>query len=146
MVFFLSMVLAAWAACVNGPSGDAAAPQADAATAAPVATADAAPTPAAKPDVTNPWVEPARDVLAHAACGNCHRPGLPTTNPRALKIFNLHDPVWYASMSDGQLLSLRDRVQGSSKIEEDDQNLVIAFVNCKLAGACTPPPGKESPK
>ena len=136
MVFFLSMVLASWLACVNGPSDEAAAPP----------EAAAAPTAAAKPAVTNPWVEPARDVLAHAACGNCHRPGLPTSNPRALKIFNLHDPVWYATMTDGQLLSLRDRVQGSSKIEEDDQNLVIAFVNCKLAGACTQLPGKESPR
>jgi predicted metal-binding protein len=96
------------------------------------------------PAPTNPFVEPARDVLAHAACGNCHRPGLPTSNARALKIFNLHEPVWYAAMTDDQLRSLKSRVEGNAKIEDDDQTQVIAFVNCKLEGACAPPPAKES--
>ena len=145
MVLFLSTILTAWAAlaCVDGPAhaadtNDPTVTSANAEAAAPTAA-----TPAKSN--ANPWVEPARDVLAHAACGNCHRPGLPTSNARALKIFHLHDPVWYAPMTDDQLRSLKARVEGSSKIEEDDQNLVIAFVNCKLDGACDPARAKESP-
>ncbi|HEX4824712.1 MAG TPA: hypothetical protein VFV19_10380 [Candidatus Polarisedimenticolaceae bacterium] len=126
MGFFLVSLLFSVCTAIAGLDG---VPQASPAPAAPAAATAPA----------NPWVEPARDVLAQASCGGCHRPGLPTTNARALKIFNLHDPVWYGTMTDGQLLSLRDRVQGSSKIEEGDRNVVIAFVNCKLAGACTPP-------
>jgi predicted metal-binding protein len=112
------------------------------ATAAPAAAAEPA---AAAAGAKNPWVEPARDVLAHATCGGCHRPGLPTTNARALKIFNLNDPVWYAAMTDDQLRSLRTRIEHSPKLEESDQNQVIAFVNCKLDGACDPSRAKESP-
>ena len=92
----------------------------------------------------NPWAEPARDVLSNAKCGGCHRPGLPTSNPRALAIFNLHDPVWYAPMTDEQLLSLRRRIEHNSEIEAKDQDSVIAFVACKLEGACNPEGTKES--
>jgi predicted metal-binding protein len=128
-LFLISIVLSACAA-LAGLDGPASPPAAVA---------------AVSPSPSNPFVEPARDVLAHAMCGNCHRPGLPTSNARALKIFNLHDPVWYAAMTDEQLRSLKSRVEGNSKIEEGDQNQVIAFVNCKLDGACTPAPAKESP-
>jgi len=104
--------------------------------------------PAAKPAVSelpmNPWVEPARDVLVQS-CGSCHRPGLPTTNPRALAIFNLHEPVWYATMTDEQLRELQRRIENSSKIEEADRKAVIAFVNCKLNGVCEESHPKESP-
>jgi hypothetical protein len=93
----------------------------------------------------NPWVEPAREVLSHASCGNCHRPGLPTSNPRALSVFNLHDPVWYAPMSEEQLRSLRRRIERSSEVEAEDQNSVLAFVDCKLEGTCGQGPAKESP-
>lgn len=92
----------------------------------------------------NPWVEPARDVLVQA-CGSCHRPNLPTSNPRALAVFNLHDPVWYGTMTDEQLKEMRKRILGASKVDDADRNSVISFISCKLDGACDPPPAKESP-
>jgi hypothetical protein len=92
---------------------------------------------------TNPWIEPARDVLVQA-CGSCHRPNLPTSNPRALAVFNLHEPVWYATMTDDQLRSLSRRIQGA-KVEESDRDIVNSFVNCKLTGACSDARPQESP-
>lgn len=91
----------------------------------------------------NPWIEPARDVLVQA-CGSCHRPNLPTSNPRALAIFNLHEPVWYATMTDDQLRSLSRRIQGA-KVGESDRDIVNSFVNCKLTGACADARPQESP-
>lgn len=99
----------------------------------------------AKSASSNPFAEPARDVLAHAACGNCHRPGLKTTDPRALKIFNLHDPVWYGAMTDDQIRSLKNRIEHSSGIDDGDRAAVLSFVDCKLTGACAPPHPEESP-
>ena len=93
----------------------------------------------------NPFAEPARDVLAHAACGNCHRPGLKTSDPRALKIFNLHDPVWYGAMTDDQIRSLKNRIEHSSAIDDGDRAAVLSFVDCKLTGACAPPHPEVSP-
>jgi hypothetical protein len=92
----------------------------------------------------NPWVEPTRDVLVQA-CGSCHRPNLPTSNPRALAIFNLHEPVWYATMTDDQLRSLSRRIQGSSSVQDKDRDIVNMFVNCKLTGACSDASPQESP-
>lgn len=106
--------------------------------------ADAVPPPAPAAPPKNPWAEPARDVLVQA-CGSCHRPGLPTSNARALKVFNLHDPVWYGAMSDDQLRGLSRRIQGASGVKDRDRDIVNMFVNCKLTGACDDARPQESP-
>jgi len=93
---------------------------------------------------SNPWAEPARDVLVQS-CGSCHRPGLATSNPRALAVFNLHDTVWYAAMTDDQVRELQRRIDDSSKIEDADKQIVTAFVNCRLDGACGTVRAEESP-
>ena len=92
----------------------------------------------------NPWIEPTREVLAQA-CGSCHRPGLSTSNPHALAVFNLQDPVWYGTMTDDQLRSLGRRIQAASKLEQSDRDIVNMFVNCKLTGACSDVHPQESP-
>jgi hypothetical protein len=92
----------------------------------------------------NPWAEPAREVLVQA-CGSCHRPNLPTSNPRALATFNLQDPVWYGTMTDDQLRTLSRRIQGASKVDDRDRDIVHSFVNCKLTGACSDARPQESP-
>jgi hypothetical protein len=104
------------------------------------------PTAIAEPaHVKNPWVEPARDVLV-PACGSCHRPGLPTTNPRALAIFNLHEPVWYKTMTNDQLRGLKRRIEGSSSVDDDDRKVIASFVACEVDGMCDGTDAKEIPK
>ena len=95
--------------------------------------------------VKNRWVEPARDVLV-PACGSCHRPGLPTTNAGALAVFNLHEPVWYKTMTNDQLRGMRRRIEGSSSLNDDDKKAVASFVACEVDGMCDGTDAKEVPE
>jgi hypothetical protein len=95
------------------------------------------------PASANPWVEPAREVLVQY-CGSCHRPGLPTTNSRALGVFNLHEPVWYRTMTDDQLRELRRRAGEMLRAKDDDRDTLVAFVDCELDHVCGPARKKES--
>ena len=90
----------------------------------------------------NPWIESARDVLV-PACGSCHRPGLPTTNPRALAIFNLHEPVWYKTMTNDQLRGMRRRIEASSSLDDGDKRAIASFVACEVDGMCEGTDAKE---
>ena len=110
------------------------------------ATVSAHPTVVIEPaHVKNPWVEPARDVLV-PACGSCHRPGLPTTNPRALAIFNLHEPIWYKTMTNDQLRKLVGRINGSGNVAEPDRKTIAQFVKCEVDGACDGTEAEEVPE
>ena len=50
-------------------------------------------------------------IVQTVRCGSCHTPGLPTTNEKALKIYNLSSPFWSATMSDRQLRDFLRRVK-----------------------------------
>ena len=90
----------------------------------------------------NPWVEPARDVLV-SACGSCHRPGLPTSNKGALAVFNLHEPVWYKTMTNDQLRGMRRRIEASSSLDDGDKKAIASFVACEVDGMCEGTDAKE---
>lgn len=96
------------------------------------------PPPTARPGPTsdrNPWGDAVGSLLAQH-CGSCHRPGLPTTNPGALLVFNLDENPWYDRMSQRQLEALRGRVRGTKAIDEADRIVVERFLECALNGAC----------
>lgn len=84
---------------------------------------------------TNPWMDSARTVLIQN-CGTCHQPNLPTTKPGAIAVFDLTEAQWHGRMTDEQLRALQDRIQGSNSIEDQDKELVAAFVRCQLDGDC----------
>lgn len=76
----------------------------------------------------NPWSEPARTVLI-AACGSCHQPGLPTSVPGALAVFDLSEDVWYARLQGQQFEGLLRRVRAMDTIDEWDKKVVEYFVD-----------------
>jgi hypothetical protein len=84
---------------------------------------------------SNPWAESARDVLV-SQCGSCHRPGLSTSNPRALAIFNLHEPIWYKTMTDDQIRQLVGRTRNPDKFADADRKVIASFVACEVDKSC----------
>ena len=91
------------------------------------------PPPSATP--ANRWSEGTREIL-RPSCGRCHLPNLPTSNPRALAIFNLSDDVWYAGMTAEQFGGLERRIAGNESIADEDKATVASFVRCARDGDC----------
>jgi len=86
---------------------------------------------------TNRWAEGTREVLS-PSCGRCHLPNLPTSNPRALAIFDLSEDPWYARMTDEQLGGIERRIGGSGSVSEEDKATVASFVRCARDHDCPP--------
>lgn len=85
----------------------------------------------------NPWKDAARAALLEP-CGGCHRPGLPTSKPGALLVFDLEEDIWYGRMSDEQLAQLVPRTSGSKSFDPMDGGLIESFVTCARGGSCEP--------
>ena len=88
------------------------------------------------PAHANPWLDSTREILIRS-CGGCHEPDAPTANPKALAIFDLHEPVWHRHMDEHQLQALIGRVRGNSSIAAAEKAQVMAFVRCELEGECS---------
>ena len=95
------------------------------------------PPPQQPPSATpvNRWSEGTREIL-RPSCGRCHLPNLPTSNPRALAIFNLGEEVWYAGMTAEQFGGLERRIAGNESIADEDKATVASFVRCARDGEC----------
>jgi hypothetical protein len=83
----------------------------------------------------NPWADAVRGMLLEP-CGSCHLPGLATSKPMALLVFDLDENPWYGRMSDEQLGQLGRRIGGSGRIDPLDEILVERFVACARGGSC----------
>lgn len=59
-------------------------------------------------------------------CGSCHTSTLSTAKPGAIQIFDLAHDTWYATMSNEQLLSFRNRL---SKLDPLPRSHVAALVD-----------------
>jgi mono/diheme cytochrome c family protein len=79
----------------------------------------------------NPFSQPAREVLVQA-CGSCHRPGLSTTKPGALLVFNLEEEPWDGRLSEDQLRQLEQRTAGPDTLNDDDRATIRAYVSHAL--------------
>jgi hypothetical protein len=97
----------------------------------------AAPPPAPAHSDVNRWAEPTRDLLAQH-CGRCHLPNLPTSNPRALAIFNLTEEPWYGRMTPDQLDSLLPRARSIRELTDADRTTLESFVSCARDHVCPP--------
>jgi hypothetical protein len=72
--------------------------------------------------------EQAREVL-RAHCGSCHRPGLPTSKPAALKIFDLDRSDWFSTMTTEQLDKGLKRLEGMGGVTPTDRARYVAFAD-----------------
>lgn len=61
-------------------------------------------------------------------CGKCHSPGLPTTDAKALAVFDLSEKPWYGRVTDEHLLKVAKRIHGSSQISAEDKAAVENFL------------------
>lgn len=142
----------AFAACASVDPVPTTPPAAQPGHAAPAPAPDPSPAPAPAPAhspapgpgpatgrVVIPWAEPARDVLVQY-CGRCHRSDLDTSITRALAVFDLTEPVWYARLSADQYDGILERVHEASAIGPEDVAAIEAFVGCARGGACPDPP------
>jgi len=93
--------------------------------------------PAPRQADANRWAEPTRGLLAQH-CGRCHLPNLPTSNARALAIFNLTEEPWYGRMTNEQLDSLLPRVRSIRELTDADRTIVERFVHCARDHDCPP--------
>jgi mono/diheme cytochrome c family protein len=98
-----------------------------------VATAGASPEPVMS--TANRWAEPTRGILAQH-CGRCHLPNLPTSAPRALKVFDLSEEPWYARLTNDQFDDLLRRVRAIKQLPEPDVAIVESFVRCARDQLC----------
>ncbi len=67
-------------------------------------------------------------------CGKCHLPGQPTTDPKALAVFDLAEKPWYGRVTDEHLARVVKRIRGSKEISEDDKATVEKFLQNVLPG------------
>lgn len=65
-------------------------------------------------------------------CGACHLPGLPTTIPDALSVFDLSTPDWAATMTDAQLEDARQRL--ADDIAPDGTPLAVPATDRRAFG------------
>lgn len=84
---------------------------------------------------TNRWAEPTRGILAQH-CGRCHLPNLPTSVPRALRVFDLSQDPWYGRLTHDQLDDLLRRVRAVKDLPEPDAAIVESFVRCEKDALC----------
>ncbi len=64
-------------------------------------------------------------------CGQCHDRASAKADPKALKVFDLAEKVWWSRLSDRQLPKINGRMQ--SVPSEDERARVAAFVTAELA-------------
>jgi mono/diheme cytochrome c family protein len=92
----------------------------------PVNTADAA-TAKAKSNQSEAVVR----GLIEEHCGTCHNSTRQTAKPAALKVFDLNEDDWTASMSNDQLQKVMGRVNGVN-LPPAKRQLVASFIKGKL--------------
>jgi hypothetical protein len=73
----------------------------------------------------------ARQVL-EGSCGRCHDGTRPTAKPAALKIFDLHQREWAASMSNEQMNHMSGRFEGFG-MPIPDRARVQAYIDAEIA-------------
>lgn len=76
-----------------------------------------------------PMREQARKVLEARRCGTCHDSTVSTEHPKALAVYDLHDPDWPAKMSNDRLPKLMTRLRAAP---EPDQKLIQRFIAQEL--------------
>ena len=73
----------------------------------------------------------ARQVL-EGSCGRCHDGTRSTAKPAALRIFDLHQPEWAASMSNEQMNHMSGRFEGFG-MPIPDRARVQAYIDAEIA-------------
>src|SRR5215472_8289649 len=76
-------------------------------------------------------LEPAVRKLVEDHCGRCHNSMHETAKPAALKVFDLKEDDWTASMSDEQLPKVNGRF-ASVDVTTDQRKQVADFIKGKL--------------
>src|SRR5262244_4027860 len=87
----------------------------------PLAAVKAKPTP----------LEPAVRKLVEDRCGRCHNSTRETAKPAALKVFDLKEDDWTASMSDAQLPKVNGRFENVD-VTPAQRKQVADFIKGKL--------------
>jgi mono/diheme cytochrome c family protein len=85
----------------------------------------------AEPAGADGLADDTRRILADH-CGQCHDRESPKADPKALKIFDVTEKVWWSRLTDKQLPKLNSRMQ-SFGAPEDERTRVAAFVTAELA-------------
>lgn len=67
-------------------------------------------------------------------CGKCHSPGLPTTDAKALAVFDLAEKPWYGRVTDERLAKIVKRIRGTKQISEEDKTAVDNFIQSVRSG------------
>src|SRR5215471_20220757 len=75
-------------------------------------------------------LEPAVRKLVEDRCGRCHNSMHETAKPAALKVFDLKEDDWTASMSDGQLPKVNGRFE-SVDVTTAQRKQVADFIKGK---------------
>src|SRR5262245_25807621 len=75
--------------------------------------------------------EPAVRKLVEDRCGRCHNSTRETAKPAALKVFDLKEDDWTASMSDAQLPKVNGRFE-SVEVTTAERKQVADFIKMKL--------------
>jgi hypothetical protein len=73
--------------------------------------------------------------MRHTRCAACHIPNTPTTKEKALKIYNLDEADWSATLSDRQL----EVVAAADTANAADRKKLAAFIAREMAFRGTNP-------
>ena len=76
-------------------------------------------------------LEPAVRELVQPHCGRCHDSRLETAKPAALKVFDLKEEKWTASMSNAQLEKINGRFENVD-VTPAQRKQVAEFIKSKL--------------